>query len=227
MLYVRSVYICLQGSGRCVCAPWPLACGMARRLLDTVARSHGGIRGLTPQSPALAYGSPADPVPARLVRERLLSHAHHDTMLCMVCAQGNVDVRVARIFNTFGPRMNPSDGRVVSNFIVQVKLLRAPLPSSSVAACCFLARPLASLSCTQAQAVATQACASDVNARRASALAYGSPTDPLRQRPRSFFWSKVEGAECTPRTPPCYPHAPAAFLRPPALRVAGRDAGSA
>lgn len=30
-----------------------------------------------------------------------------------------VAVRVARIFNTYGPRMNPSDGRVVSNFIVQ------------------------------------------------------------------------------------------------------------
>ena len=30
-----------------------------------------------------------------------------------------VDVRVARIFNTFGPRMHPSDGRVVSNFIIQ------------------------------------------------------------------------------------------------------------
>ncbi|KAI0052587.1 NAD(P)-binding protein [Auriscalpium vulgare] len=33
--------------------------------------------------------------------------------------QDNVDVRVARIFNTYGPRMNPYDGRVVSNFIVQ------------------------------------------------------------------------------------------------------------
>jgi len=33
--------------------------------------------------------------------------------------QDNVDVRVARIFNTYGPRMNPFDGRVVSNFIVQ------------------------------------------------------------------------------------------------------------
>ncbi|KAI9342942.1 hypothetical protein BDR26DRAFT_859052 [Obelidium mucronatum] len=30
-----------------------------------------------------------------------------------------VEVRVVRIFNTFGPRMNPADGRVVSNFIVQ------------------------------------------------------------------------------------------------------------
>ncbi|KAG8865268.1 UDP-glucuronic acid decarboxylase 1 [Tulasnella sp. 330] len=33
--------------------------------------------------------------------------------------QDNVEVRVARIFNTFGPRMNPYDGRVVSNFIIQ------------------------------------------------------------------------------------------------------------
>ena len=33
--------------------------------------------------------------------------------------QYNVDIRVARIFNTYGPRMDPEDGRVVSNFIVQ------------------------------------------------------------------------------------------------------------
>ncbi len=33
--------------------------------------------------------------------------------------QNNVDVRVARIFNTYGPRMLENDGRVVSNFIVQ------------------------------------------------------------------------------------------------------------
>ncbi|MCA1408759.1 SDR family oxidoreductase [Ensifer sp. IC3342] len=32
---------------------------------------------------------------------------------------GNVDVRVARIFNTYGPYMQPNDGRIVSNFIVQ------------------------------------------------------------------------------------------------------------
>ncbi len=33
--------------------------------------------------------------------------------------QHGVDVRVGRIFNTYGPRMHPEDGRVVSNFIVQ------------------------------------------------------------------------------------------------------------
>jgi dTDP-glucose 4,6-dehydratase len=35
-------------------------------------------------------------------------HRHH-----------GVDVRIVRIFNTYGPRMRPSDGRVVSNFLVQ------------------------------------------------------------------------------------------------------------
>ncbi|MGB0454944.1 MAG: UDP-glucuronic acid decarboxylase family protein [Bacteriovoracaceae bacterium] len=33
--------------------------------------------------------------------------------------QNNVNIKVIRIFNTYGPRMNPGDGRVVSNFIVQ------------------------------------------------------------------------------------------------------------
>ena len=33
--------------------------------------------------------------------------------------QHRVRIKVARIFNTFGPRMHPNDGRVVSNFIVQ------------------------------------------------------------------------------------------------------------
>lgn len=33
--------------------------------------------------------------------------------------QYGVDIRVVRIFNTYGPRMRPDDGRVVSNFIVQ------------------------------------------------------------------------------------------------------------
>ena len=33
--------------------------------------------------------------------------------------QNGVDIRIVRIFNTYGPRMNPDDGRVVSNFICQ------------------------------------------------------------------------------------------------------------
>ena len=33
--------------------------------------------------------------------------------------QHKLDIRVVRIFNTYGPRMHPNDGRVVSNFIMQ------------------------------------------------------------------------------------------------------------
>jgi UDP-glucuronate decarboxylase len=33
--------------------------------------------------------------------------------------QHNLEIKVARIFNTYGPRMHPADGRVVSNFIMQ------------------------------------------------------------------------------------------------------------
>lgn len=39
--------------------------------------------------------------------------------LCYEFRQQGADVRVARIFNTYGPRMDPDDGRVVSNFIRQ------------------------------------------------------------------------------------------------------------
>jgi UDP-glucuronate decarboxylase len=43
-----------------------------------------------------------------------------ETMMYAYESQAKVEVRVARIFNTFGPRMHPNDGRVVSNFIIQV-----------------------------------------------------------------------------------------------------------
>jgi UDP-glucuronate decarboxylase len=38
--------------------------------------------------------------------------------------QHSIPIKVARIFNTYGPRMHPNDGRVVSNFIVQALLNR-------------------------------------------------------------------------------------------------------
>ena len=44
------------------------------------------------------------------VAETLMTDYHH---------QNGVDIRIVRIFNTFGPRMAVGDGRVVSNFIVQ------------------------------------------------------------------------------------------------------------
>ncbi|XP_059156875.1 UDP-glucuronic acid decarboxylase 1-like isoform X3 [Physella acuta] len=42
-----------------------------------------------------------------------------ETMCYAYEKQENIEVRVARIFNTFGPRMHMNDGRVVSNFILQ------------------------------------------------------------------------------------------------------------
>jgi UDP-glucuronate decarboxylase len=42
-----------------------------------------------------------------------------ETLFVNYHQQNNVRIKIMRIFNTYGPRMHPSDGRVVSNFIVQ------------------------------------------------------------------------------------------------------------
>ncbi|HEB84371.1 MAG TPA: SDR family oxidoreductase, partial [Bacteroidetes bacterium] len=42
-----------------------------------------------------------------------------ETLMMDYHRQNGVDIRIARIFNTYGPRMAANDGRVVSNFIVQ------------------------------------------------------------------------------------------------------------
>jgi len=53
--------------------------------------------------------------------ERLLNEGKRcaETLFLDYHRQNGVDIRIARIFNTYGPRMCPDDGRVVSNFIVQ------------------------------------------------------------------------------------------------------------
>jgi UDP-glucuronate decarboxylase len=42
-----------------------------------------------------------------------------ETLFMDYYRQNNVKIKIVRIFNTYGPRMHPNDGRVVSNFIVQ------------------------------------------------------------------------------------------------------------
>lgn len=42
-----------------------------------------------------------------------------ETLFMNYNIQNNVKIKIIRIFNTYGPRMHPNDGRVVSNFIVQ------------------------------------------------------------------------------------------------------------
>lgn len=56
-----------------------------------------------------------------------------------LCFQEGVEVRVARIFNTFGSRMHMNDGRVVSNFILQA-LQGEPLTVRIYHFCTFIRR---------------------------------------------------------------------------------------
>ncbi|MBJ9925236.1 UDP-glucuronic acid decarboxylase family protein, partial [Burkholderia cenocepacia] len=49
-----------------------------------------------------------------------------ETLFADYHRQYGIDVRIARIFNTYGPRMHPADGRVVSNFVTQA-LAEQPL----------------------------------------------------------------------------------------------------
>lgn len=42
-----------------------------------------------------------------------------ETLMFDYYRENNVDIRIARIFNTYGPRMQPDDGRVINNFIFQ------------------------------------------------------------------------------------------------------------
>ena len=42
-----------------------------------------------------------------------------ETLFMNYYTQNNVDIKIIRIFNTYGPNMHPNDGRVVSNFIIQ------------------------------------------------------------------------------------------------------------
>ena len=97
-----------------------------RNLLE-IAREHGALFFLA--STSEIYGDPhvhpqpeyywgnVNPIGPRSMYDEAkrfaeaLTFAYHRTH--------GVEIRVARIFNTYGPRMQPDDGRVVSNFVVQ------------------------------------------------------------------------------------------------------------
>ncbi len=97
-----------------------------RRLLELA--HHHGARFLM-ASTSEVYGDPevhpqvesyrgnVDPTGPRSVYDEAKRFAESLTM-AMHRTRG-VDVGIARIFNTYGPRLSPGDGRVVSNFIVQ------------------------------------------------------------------------------------------------------------
>jgi dTDP-glucose 4,6-dehydratase len=97
-----------------------------RRLLE-LARAHGAR--FLMASTSEIYGDPevhpqvesyrgnVDPTGWRSVYDEAKRFAESLTM-AMHRTHG-VDVGIARIFNTYGPRLSPGDGRVVSNFVVQ------------------------------------------------------------------------------------------------------------
>jgi len=104
-----------------------------RRLLE-LAREHGAR--FLMASTSEVYGDPevhpqvetyrgnVDPTGPRSVYDEAKRFAEALTM-AMHRTHG-VNVGIARIFNTYGPRLSPGDGRVVSNFVVQA-LLGEPL----------------------------------------------------------------------------------------------------
>jgi dTDP-glucose 4,6-dehydratase len=86
----------------------------ARFLLASTSEVYGDP--LVNPQPETYWGN-VNPVGPRGVYDEAKRFAEAITLAYHRCH--GVDVRIARIFNTYGPRMRPSDGRVVSNFIVQ------------------------------------------------------------------------------------------------------------
>ena len=86
----------------------------ARFLLASTSEVYGDPQ-VHPQPET--YWGHVNPVGPRGVYDEAKRFAEAMTMAYHKCH--NVDTRIVRIFNTYGPRMRPGDGRVVSNFIVQ------------------------------------------------------------------------------------------------------------
>ncbi len=93
--------------------------GLAKRLKIKIMQA----------STSEVYGNPIDaPAKGDLLGERQSHWARScydegkrcaETLFFDYNRQHKLDIKVARIFNTYGPKMHPNDGRVVSNFIVQ------------------------------------------------------------------------------------------------------------
>ncbi|MGB7296100.1 MAG: UDP-glucuronic acid decarboxylase family protein [Candidatus Aminicenantales bacterium] len=86
----------------------------ARTLLASSSEVYGAAQ-VHPQTEA--YWGNVNPIGLRSCYDEGKRVA--ETLMMDYHRQNNVDVRIARIFNTYGPRMAVDDGRVVSNLIVQ------------------------------------------------------------------------------------------------------------
>jgi UDP-glucuronate decarboxylase len=93
--------------------------GLAKRVKAKILQASTsevyGDPGVHPQPEA--YWGNVNPIGARSCYDEGKRCA--ETLFFDYRRQHGVQIKVARIFNTYGPRMHPNDGRVVSNFIVQ------------------------------------------------------------------------------------------------------------
>jgi nucleoside-diphosphate-sugar epimerase len=95
--------------------------GSGRFLLASTSEVYGDP---TEHPQTEGYWGNVNPVGPRSVYDEAKRYAEACTMAYH--RHYGVDTRIARIFNTYGPRMRPNDGRVVTNFVVQA-LTGAPL----------------------------------------------------------------------------------------------------
>jgi UDP-glucuronate decarboxylase len=93
--------------------------GLAKRLRCRIFQaSTSEVYGDPSQHPQLeSYWGNVNPIGVRSCYDEGKRCA--ETLFFDYHRQHGLDIKVARIFNTYGPRMHPNDGRVVSNFIVQ------------------------------------------------------------------------------------------------------------
>ncbi len=93
--------------------------GLAKRVKATVFQaSTSEVYGDPEQHPQQeSYWGRVNPIGPRSCYDEGKRCA--ETLFFDYYRQHNLDIKVVRIFNTYGPRMHPNDGRVVSNFIVQ------------------------------------------------------------------------------------------------------------
>ncbi len=93
--------------------------GMAKRVKATILQaSTSEIYGNPSEHPQKeSYWGNVNPIGIRSCYDEGKRVA--ETLMMDYHRQNGVDIRIVRIFNTYGPRMNINDGRVVSNFIVQ------------------------------------------------------------------------------------------------------------
>lgn len=108
---VQTIKTCVQGSINML----GLAKRVQARILQASTSEVYGDPTVHPQNES--YWGNVNPIGRRSCYDEGKRCA--ETLFFDYHRQHQVDIRVARIFNTYGPRMHPNDGRVVSNFIVQ------------------------------------------------------------------------------------------------------------